>query len=76
MNNKIEIIKALATKAIEVTIVDITGVTHKCYIYNYSTSSCVVTKTYVNHYIVPRNRDDNFMTIQYADIDNITVFVE
>ena len=75
MNNKIEIIKAMVNKPIKVEIKadvkdDLTLVS-KRYIYSVDTDSCVVTREYVSEYIKPADRDDNFETINYTDINGI-----
>ena len=45
----------------------------KYYIYSVDTYSCVVTKDYVNEYIKPANRDSNFKTIKYDNINGIRI---
>lgn len=75
MNNKIEIIKAMVNKPIKVEIKaeikdDLTLVS-KRYIYSVDTDSCIVTREYVSEYIKPADRDDNFETINYTDINGI-----
>ena len=37
------------------------------------TDSCVVTREYVSEYIKPADRDDNFETINYTDINGIRI---
>ena len=81
MNNKIEIIKAMVNKPIKVEIkVEIKAevkdnltLVSKRYIYSVDTDSCVVTREYVSEYIKPADRDDNFETINYTDIDGIRI---
>lgn len=46
MDKKIMIIKAMGNKPIEVEIKDNSGVTHKGYIYNVNTNTCVITTEY------------------------------
>ena len=73
MNNKIELLKAMVNKPIKVEIKDNLSLVSKYYIYSVDTYSCVVTKDYVSEYIKPTNRDSNFKTIKYTDINNIKV---
>lgn len=77
MNNKIEIIKAMVNKPIKVEIKadvkDDLSLVSKRYIYSVDTDSCVVTREYVSEYIKPADRDDNFETINYTDINGIRV---
>ena len=73
MNNKIELLKAMVNKPIKVEIKDNLSLVSKYYIYSIDTYSCVVTKDYVGEYIKPANRDSNFKTIKYTDINNIKV---
>lgn len=81
MNNKIEISKAMVNKPIKVEVKvevkaevkdDLTLVS-KSYIYSVDTDSCVVTREYVSEYIKPADRDDNFETINYTDINGIRI---
>ena len=77
MNDKIEIIKAMVNKPIKVEIKaeikdDLYPVS-KRYIYSVDTDSCVVTREYVSEYIKPDDRDDNFETINYTDINGIGI---
>ena len=77
MNNKIELLKAMVNKPIKVEIKaevkdDLTLVS-KRYIYSVDTDSCVVTKDYVSEYVKPANRDSNFKTIKYTDINGIRI---
>lgn len=75
MNNKIEIIKAMVNKPIKVEIKadvkDDLSLVSKRYIYSVDTDSCVVTREYVSEYIKPADRDDNFETINYTDINGL-----
>lgn len=73
MNNKIEIIKAMVNKPIKVEIKDNPTLISKRYIYSVDTDSCVVTREYVSEYIKPADRDDNFETINYTDINGIRI---
>lgn len=77
MNNKIEIIKAMVNKPIKVKIKagikDNPTLVSKRYIYSVDTESCVVTREYVSEYIKPPDRDDNFETINYTDINGIRI---
>ena len=77
MNNKIEIIKAMVNKPIKVEIKtevkDNFPLVIKRYIYSADTDSCVVTREYVTEYIKPADRDDDFKTINYADITGIRI---
>ena len=73
MNNKIELLKAMVNKPIKVEIKDNLSLVSKYYIYSVDTYSCVVTKDYVSEYIKPANRDSNFKTIKYADINGIRI---
>lgn len=77
MNNKIEIIKAMVNKPIKVEIKadvkDDLSLVSKRYIYSVDTDSCVVTREYVSEYIKPADRDDNFETINYTDINGIRI---
>lgn len=77
MNNKIEIIKAMVNKPIKVEIKadvkDDLSLVSKRYIYSVDTDSCVVTREYVSKYIKPADRDDNFETINYTDINGIRI---
>lgn len=75
MNNKIELLKAMVNKPIKVDVkVDVKdnlSLVSKCYIYSVDTDSCVVE--YVSEYIKPADRDDNFETINYTDINGIRI---
>lgn len=73
MNNKIELLKAMVNKPIKVEIKDNLSLTHKYYVYSVSTESCVVTKNYVSEYIKLADRDSNFKTIKYTDINGIRI---
>lgn len=73
MNNKIEILKAIVNKPIKVDIKDNLSLVSKCYIYSVDTNSCVVTREYVSDYIKPADRDNNFKTIKYSDINGIRI---
>lgn len=77
MNNKVEIIKAMVNKPIKVEIKadvkDDVNLVSKRYIYSVDTDSCVVTREYVSEYIKPADRDDNFETINYTDINGIRI---
>ena len=73
MNNKIELLKAMVNKPIKVEIKDNLSLVSKRYIYSVDTDSCVVTREYVSEYIKPANRDSNFKTIKYADINGIRI---
>lgn len=73
MNNKIEIIKAMVNKPIKVEIKDNATLVSKRYIYSVDTDSCVVTREYVSEYIKSADRDDNFETINYTDINGIRI---
>ena len=73
MNNKIELLKAMVNKPIKVEIKDNLSLVSKYYIYSVDTDSCVVTKDYVSEYIKPANRDNNFKTIKYTDINGIRI---
>ena len=73
MNNKIEILKAMVNKPIKVEIKDNLSLVSKYYIYSVDTDSCVVTKDYISEYIKPANRDNNFKTIKYTDINGIRI---
>lgn len=73
MNNKIELIKAMVNKPIKVEIKDNLSLTSKYCIYSVDTYSCVATKDYVNEHIKPANRDNNFKTIKYTDINGIRI---
>lgn len=77
MNNKIEIIKAMVNKPIKVEIKadvkDDLSLVSKRYIYSVDADSCVVTREYVSEYIKPADRDDNFETINYTDINGIRI---
>lgn len=80
MNNKVEIIKAMVNKPIKVEIKadvkDDLYLVSKRYIYSVDTDSCVVTREYVSEYIKPADRDDNFETINYTDINGIRVGID
>lgn len=73
MNNKIEILKAMVNKPIKVEIKYNLSLVSKYYIYAVDTDSCVVTREYVSEYIKPANRDSNFKTINYTDINGIRI---
>ena len=73
MNNKIEILKSMVNKPIKVEIKDNLSLVSKYYIYSVDTYSCVVTKDYVGEYIKLANRDSNFKTIKYTDINGIRI---
>ena len=73
MNNKIELLKAMVNKPIKVEIKDNLSLVSKYYIYSVDTDSCVVTKDYVSEYIKPANRDNNFKTIKYDNINGIRI---
>ena len=73
MNNKIEILKAMVNKPIKVEIKDNLSLVSKYYIYAVYAHSCVVTKDYVSEYIKPDNRDSNFKTIKYDNINGIRI---
>ena len=73
MNNKIEILKAVVTKPIKVEIKDNLSLVSKYYIYSVSTESCVVTKEYVSEYVKLADRDSNFKTIKYDNINGIRI---
>lgn len=73
MNNKIELLKAMVNKPIKVEIKDNLSLVSKYYIYAVSTESCVVTKEYVSEYVKLVDRDSNFKTIKYTDINGIRV---
>lgn len=73
MDKKIMIIKAMGNKPIEVEIKDNSGVTHKGYIYNVNTNTCVITTEYIDKFIEPRNWDNRFIKINYTDINGIRI---
>ena len=73
MNNKIELLKAMVNKPIKVEIKDNLSLVSKRYIYSVDTDSCVVTREYVSEYIKPADRDSNFKTIKYTDINGIRI---
>ena len=73
MNNKIELLKAMVNKPIKVEIKDNLSLVSKYYIYAVYAHSCVVTREYVSEYIKPADRDSNFKTIKYADINGIRI---
>ena len=73
MNNKIEIVKAMVNKPIKAEVKDDLTLVSKRYIYSVDTDSCVVTREYVSEYIKPADRDDNFETINYTDINGIRI---
>ena len=77
MNSKIEILKAVVNKPIKAEIKaevkDNPTLVSKRYIYSVDTDSCVVTREYVSEYIKPADRDSNFKTIKYADINGIRI---
>ena len=73
MNNKIEILKAMVNKPIKVEVKDNLSLVSKYYIYSVDTDSCVVTKDYVSEYIKASDRDSNFKTIKYDNINGIRI---
>ena len=73
MNSKIELLKAMVNKPIKVEIKDNLSLVSKYYIYSVDTDSCVVTREYISEYINPADRDSNFKTIKYADINGIRI---
>ena len=73
MNDVIEIIKAIANKPIKSEIKNNLGLTYRGYIYTVYSNSCVVTKEYVSDYVKPADRDSNFKSIKYTDINGIKV---
>lgn len=73
MNNKIELIKAVVNKPIKIEIKDNLSLVSKYYIYSVDTDSCVVTREYISEYIKPTDRDSNFKTIKYTDINGIRI---
>ena len=73
MNNKIEILKAMVNKPIKVEIKNNLSLVSKYYIYSVDTDSCVVTKDYVSEYIKTTNRDSNFKSIKYDNINGIRI---
>ena len=85
MNNKIELIKAMVNKPIKaevkadvkadvkVEVKDNLNLVSKRYIYSVDTDYCVVTSEYVSEHIKPADRDDNFKTINYTDINGIRI---
>ena len=73
MDKKIMIIKAMGNKPIEVEIKDNSGVTHKGYIYNVNTNTCVITTEYIDKFIEARDWDNRFIKINYTDINGIRI---
>lgn len=73
MNSKIEILKAVVNKPIKVEIKDNLSLVSKRYIYSADAESCVVTREYVSDYIKPADRDSNFKTIKYSNINGIRI---
>ena len=73
MNNKIELLKAMVNKSIKVEIKDNLSLVSKCYVYAVYANSCVITKEYVSEYIKPADRDSNFKTIKYDNINGIRI---
>lgn len=73
MNNKIELLKAMVNKPIKVEIKDNLSLISKRYIYSVDTDSCIVTKDYISEYIKASDRDYNFETIKYTDINRIRI---
>ena len=73
MNNKIELLKAMVNKPIKVEIKDNLSLVSKYYIYAVYAHSCVVTKDYISEYIKASDRDSNFKTIKYTDINGIRI---
>lgn len=69
MNNKIELLKAMVNKPIKVEIKYNLSLVCKRYIYSVDTDSCVVTREYIK----PADRDSNFKTIKYTDINGIRI---
>lgn len=58
---------------IKAEVKDDIALVSKRYIYSVDTDSCVVTREYVSEYIKPADRDDNFETINYTDINGIRI---
>ena len=73
MNDVIEIIKAIANKPIKAEIKDNLSLTHRDYVYNVNTDSCVITTEYINTFVEHRNWDSKFKSIKYTDINGIKV---
>lgn len=73
MNNKVELLKAVVNKPIKIEIKDNLSLVSKYYVYAVDTDSCVITREYVSEYIKPADRDSNFKTIKYADINGIRI---
>ena len=73
MNNKIELLKAMVNTPIKVEIKDNLSLVSKRYIYSVDTDSCVVTREYISEYIKAADRDSNFKTIKYTDINGISI---
>ena len=73
MNNKIELLKTMVNKPIKIEIKDNLSLVSKYYIYSVDTDSCVVTREYISEYIKPADRDSNFKTIKYTDINGIRI---
>ena len=73
MNNKIEILKAMVNKPINVEIKYNLSLVSKYYIYAVYAHSCVVTKDYISEYIKSSDRDNRFKSIKYDDINGIRI---
>lgn len=73
MNSKVELIKAVVNKPIKIEIKDNLSLVSKYYVYAVDTDSCVITKEYVSEYIKPADRDSNFKTIKYDNINGIRI---
>lgn len=73
MNNKIELLKAMVNKPIKIEIKNNLSLVSKYYVYAVNTDSCVITKEYVSEYIKPSDRDSNFKTIKYDNINRIRI---
>lgn len=73
MNSKVELIKTVVNKPIKIEIKDNLSLVSKYYVYAVDTDSCVITKEYVSEYIKPADRDSNFKTIKYDNINGIRI---
>lgn len=73
MNNYLAMNICEAIMPIKVEIKDNLSLVSKYYVYAVYAHSCVVTKDYISEYIKASDRDSNFKTIKYADINGIRI---
>lgn len=73
MNNKVELLKAVVNKPINIEIKDNLSLVSKYYVYAVYAHACVITKEYISEYIKASDRDSRCKSIKYDDSNGIRI---